>query len=78
MKIKFKGIGQKTLLTLLSQGMEVVEIARDFTPNTFTLTLEIDSKHALTVTDKVISIYDRDDVETITLTFNEYREVVIL
>lgn len=78
MKIKFKGIEQKTLLTLLSQGMEVVEIEKDIIPNTFTLTLEIDSKHALTVTDKVLTLYDRDDIDSITLTVNEYNEVVIL
>lgn len=78
MKIKFKGIEQKTLLTLLSQGMEVVEIEKDVIPNTFALTLEIDSKHALTVTDKVVTLYDRDDIDSFTLTGNAYSEVVIL
>lgn len=78
MKIKFKGIEQKTLLTLLSQGMEVVEIEKDVIPNTFALTLVIDSKHALTVTDKVVTLYDRDDIDTVTLTGNAYSEVVIL
>lgn len=78
MKVKFRGINQDTLLTLLSIGLDVHEINTDFAPGTFQLTVAITKDYSLTVHSDSIIIYDTDDIDSVEVHKSAFSEVTIV